>query len=128
MPGLKRTVYEFCPKCGERDARLRDDGMLAWGIHFCRLGYQGRPHDPPHLDRPDSVYFVPNNDPVFDARIVERERCTEVLHQLTHRITEYLYGATREQAVEWAKSDKYDSTSLQAIDILDICKHAINGN
>jgi len=64
---------------------------------------------------------------IVNAVIAERERCTEVLHQLTHRVAEYLYGHTREKAVEWAKSEKYDSEAAKAIDILDICKHAING-
>ena len=58
MPGLKRTVYEFCPKCHQRDARKRSDGMIAWGLHTCPFGPSGRPHEPPHLDRPDSVEFV----------------------------------------------------------------------
>lgn len=59
MPGLKRTVYEFCPKCGEHDARLRDDGMIVWGMHHCKFGPTGRPHEPPHISRSSEVEFVP---------------------------------------------------------------------
>lgn len=57
MPGLKRTVYEFCQKCGEQDARLREDGWLVWGVHNCPHVPTG-PHEPLRLVRPDSVNFV----------------------------------------------------------------------
>ena len=58
-------------------------------------------------------------------RAAERERIISLVLGLTHQIAENLYGHTREQAVEWAKEDKYDSEADKAGDILAIVAAAI---
>jgi hypothetical protein len=55
----------------------------------------------------------------------ERERIRREVLYLTHPVAEFLYGHTREQAVEWAKEDKYDSDAGKADEILAIVAAAI---
>ena len=56
---------------------------------------------------------------------MERERLARVVLDQTHPVAEFLYGHTREQAVEWAKADKYDSEADKADEILSIVAAAI---
>lgn len=65
MPGLKREVYEFCPKCGAQDAELRDGGMLWWGLHKCEFAVPGKHRAPPRWCPIEEVIFVRVPGPIL---------------------------------------------------------------
>ena len=56
---IKRTIYEFCKNCGQKDAFVRD-GVMYWG-HKCPKGPTG-PSTPPRsiFHWEDSVIFIRN--------------------------------------------------------------------
>ena len=43
-----------------------------------------------------------------------------MVSDIVERLAEYLYGHSREKAIEWAKEDKFDSCYLQAADIIEL--------
>lgn len=53
MMAIKRTINEFCPKCGSRQVRFRADGFL--GVTICRCEPVPGPPDPPRIIHPSSV-------------------------------------------------------------------------
>lgn len=59
------------------------------------------------------------------AMRIEREACAVVCEKMTHALAEYLYGHSREKAVEWAKEEKYDSDAYRADAMLSIVAEGI---
>lgn len=48
-----------------------------------------------------------------------------VIMSTAEELAEYLYGATREQAIEWAKEDKFQGKFEQASDMLNLVVKAV---
>jgi hypothetical protein len=81
------------------------------------------------------AFFDPNHSLAFSTAqlLADRQACiraalewaAKAVREQTHPVAEFLYGHSREMAVEWAKEDKYDSQADKADEILAIVASAI---
>jgi hypothetical protein len=107
--------YELPPLDGHKECT----GDLLWHA----LNYRGATHD-----QAQAAYEALQNHVREYALLAvqrERDRIARLVAAQTHTVAEFLYGHTREMAVEWAKGDKYDSNADKADDILAIVVAAI---
>ncbi len=59
MP-LKQTIYQYCRKCGELDAKSVGNHEVRYGLHQCKYAPKGRPITPPRLTFKRSIHYVEN--------------------------------------------------------------------
>lgn len=114
---LKRNVYEFCPKCGERDAR--DDGDYVWWcLHQCPQAAPG-PVAPPRRSPKTSVIFISGIKPMIAGldKLIEqlaREAVCPLSHEpstvteknLVRTFTEFGMKVASALAEQLVKKDK----------------------
>lgn len=62
---IKRTIHEYCQKCGELDAR-ETEAWIIWNLHDCPKAPPGRPMTPPKWTQKADITFTPKPPRTLD--------------------------------------------------------------
>jgi hypothetical protein len=107
---VKQTIYEICPECGRRNARLEPDGSVTVLAHKCPKAPPGPPNYPRTLPESAIVFVAADDipDPLTDEQAATVRNLTDLCEagverfsneQMTHAL--FIINELRASDLQW---------------------------